>query len=85
MFDSNETAVLRDITIFYLEVKKLIMYAEESDDNRETITQIVTELRHSFDHIMRVFAFKLGVVNAEELGIKADDGRNYVNVNLDIR
>ena len=60
-FTDEERDQLFKMTKLYKEVKELMTYAEELDDNKSTFLQPVNELRASFDHMMRVYAFKFGL------------------------
>ena len=57
-FSTQELEKLKEITLFYIRVKALLLMAEEVDKDRKTNPQILLELRNAFDHLMRVFIGK---------------------------
>lgn len=62
-FNESEGECFEDIIKIYLKSKDLMLYAEEIGD--ESFLPATEEFRHAFDHLMRVFAFKLGFKQAD--------------------
>lgn len=75
MFSETEEKNLKQITLLYGKVKELIIFCEENQEEFKSNLHIVKELRDAFDHLMRVFAVKLGVTEGKEDG--------YVQTSLD--
>jgi hypothetical protein len=69
----DEINNLRDITLLYNKVKKLIIEVEEWND-KKAFAPTLLELRNSLDHLMRFYAFKFG--------FKSDVGDDYSEKNL---
>ena len=63
-FNESEGECFEDIIKIYLKSKDLMLYAEEIGD--ESFLPATEEFRHAFDHLMRVFAFKLGLKSGDE-------------------
>ena len=63
-FNESEGKCFEDIIKIYLKSKDLMLYAEEIGD--ESFLPATEEFRHAFDHLMRVFAFKLGFKSGGE-------------------
>jgi len=57
-FDEGEMKAFEEVIELYHLSKKLMIYSEEIGGRR--FTPAIEEFRHAFDHLMRVFAFKLG-------------------------
>ncbi len=53
----------------------MIIFCEENQEEFKTNLQIVKELRDAFDHLMRVFAVKLGM--------KGERGDGSIQTSLD--
>jgi len=66
---------LREVTEIYLRIKKLILFAEESDKELAANPQTLIELRNSLDHLMRVAAVAFGIQEKENEG--------YIQTNID--
>jgi len=66
---------IKEITKLYLEVRKLMLYADEIHPEKKTFIPPINEIRNAFDHLMRVFAVKLELKTASE--------EDYINNNLD--
>jgi hypothetical protein len=62
-FDEKEEVLFEEIITLYGISKDIMIYAEEVGG--ESFSLATEELRHAFDHLMRVFAFKLGVKQAD--------------------
>lgn len=62
-FDEKEGKLFEEIIALYHEIKELMIYAEEIGG--ESFTPATEEFRYAFDHLMRVFAFKLGFKSAD--------------------
>ena len=62
-FDEKEGKLFEEIIELYIISKEIMIYAEEVGG--ESFSPATEELRHAFDHLMRVFAFKLGVKQAD--------------------
>ncbi len=75
MFSETEEKNLKYTTELYVKVKELMIFCEENQEEFKTNLQIVKELRDAFDHMMRVFAVKLG--------LKAEKEDGYVQTSLD--
>ena len=73
-FNEEEGQHFKEIVAFYLEVKKLMIDAEEVAD--ESFTPATEEFRYAFDHLMRVFAFKLDLKTVKP----AEDGYAIKNL-----
>lgn len=73
IFSEEETETLKELTSLYRRVKELMIYAEEMDPEKRTFLPPVNELRNAFDHLMRVYAFKFGLISANS---------EYVSINL---
>ena len=63
-FDEEEEKLFKEIIELYSISKDIMIYAEEVGG--ETFILVTVELRHAFDHLMRVFAFKLGFKQASD-------------------
>ena len=50
---------LAEIAALYMQVKALILYSEEIDENSRSNIQVIKELRDAFDHLMRVLSARL--------------------------
>ena len=72
LFNEDETADFERITVLYNINKRLMLYAEELTD--ETFLPPINEIRDTNDHLMRVFAAKLGF---------GEDGPETIGLNLD--
>ena len=78
-FNEEEGQHFKEIVAFYLEVKKLMINAEEVAD--ESFTPATEEFRYAFDHLMRVFAFKLDLKKLDLKTVKpAEDGYAIKNL-----
>ena len=66
---------IKEITKLYLEVRKLMLYADEIHPEKKTFIPPINEIRNAFDHLMRVFAVKFELKTASE--------EDYINNNLD--
>lgn len=55
--EEQEGELFEEIITLYHEIKELMIYAEEIGG--ESFTPATEEFRYAFDHLMRVFAFKL--------------------------
>lgn len=75
MFSPAEESELRQVTELYGKVKELILFCEENHEEFKSNLHEVKELRDAFDHLMRIFAARLGVKDEK------DDG--YVKANMD--
>lgn len=73
-FSEEETKKLKEITALYQISKGLMLYSEEVDEEKRSYLQPINEFRNAFDHLMRVFAFKFGLKEADE---------KYAVINLD--
>ncbi|RCV62746.1 hypothetical protein C5S53_17735 [Methanophagales archaeon] len=62
-FDEEEEKLFKDIITQYSISKDIMIYAE--DVGGESFSPATEELRHAFDHLMWVFAFKLGFKQAD--------------------
>jgi hypothetical protein len=62
-FDEKEEVLFEEIFTLYPKIKELMVYVEELEDI--PFSPAKEELRHAFDHLMRVFAFKLGFKSAD--------------------
>ena len=62
-FDEKEGKLFEEIIGIYSISKDIMIYAEEVGG--ESFSQATEEFRHAFDHLMRVFAFKLGIKQAD--------------------
>ena len=62
-FDEKEGKLFEEIIGLYSISKDIMIYAEE--EGGESFSPATEEFRHAFDHLMRVFAFKLGVKQAD--------------------
>lgn len=62
-FDEKEGKLFEEIITLYSISKDIMIYAEEVGG--ESFSPATEELRHAFDHLMRVFAFKLGFKQAD--------------------
>ena len=62
-FDEEEEKLFKDIFELYAISKEILIYAEEIGD--KSFIHVIVEQRNAFDHLMRVFAFKLGVKPAD--------------------
>lgn len=69
----DETKNLKEITLLYKKVKKLIIDVEEWND-KKAFAPTLLELRSSFDHLMRFYAYKFGY--------KTDVQEDYSDKNL---
>ncbi|MFZ2410874.1 MAG: hypothetical protein WAW23_04825, partial [Candidatus Methanoperedens sp.] len=75
MFSEIEEEKLKQTTLLYGRVKELIIFCEENQEEFKSNFYIVKELRDAFDHLMRVFAVKLGV--------KTNNGEEYIEASLE--
>lgn len=75
MFSSSEETELRQVTELYGKVKELILFCEENHEEFKSNLHEVKELRDAFDHLMRIFAVKLGV--------KEEKDEEYIKINMD--
>lgn len=75
MFNAEEKEKLKNITILYRIVKEVVIHAEEVEV--EADPQVINELRHALDHLMRVTAYKFNII----IGSEFED--DYVKRNLD--
>jgi len=57
-FDEGEMKAFEEVIELYHLSKELMIYSEEIGGRR--FTPVIEEFTHAFDHLMRVFAFKLG-------------------------
>lgn len=78
--DSSYDEKLADIVKLYLHVKTLILYGEETFEDLDTFLQPLMELRHSFDHLIRVHGAQLGILEAQPE--EAGGVEKYVEANL---
>jgi hypothetical protein len=62
-FDEKEGKLFEEIIGLYSISKEIMIYAEEVGGER--FSPATEELRHAFDHLMRVFAFKFGFKQAD--------------------
>jgi len=62
-FDEEEEKLFKEIIELYAISKDIMIYAEEVGG--ESFSPATVELRHALDHLMRVFAFKLGIKQAD--------------------
>jgi len=62
-FDEEGGKLFEEIIELYVISKDIMIYAEEVGG--ESFSPATEEFRHAFDHLMRVFAFKLGVKQAD--------------------
>jgi hypothetical protein len=62
-FDEKEGKLFEEIIGLYSISKDIMIYAEEVGG--ESFSPATEEFRHAFDHLMRVFAFKLGFKQAD--------------------
>ena len=62
-FDEEEEKLFEAIITLYSISKEIMIYAEEVGG--ESFSPATEELRHAFDHLMRVFAFKFGFKQAD--------------------
>ena len=62
-FDEKEGKLFEEIIELYVISKDIMIYAEEVGG--ESFSPATEEFRHAFDHLMRVFAFKLGFKQAD--------------------
>jgi hypothetical protein len=62
-FDEKEGPLFEEIIELYVISKDIMIYAEEVGG--ESFSPATEEFRHAFDHLMRVFAFKLGIKQAD--------------------
>ena len=62
-FDEKEGKLFEEIIGIYSISKDIMIYAEEVGG--ESFSPATEEFRHAFDHLMRVFAFKLGFKQAD--------------------
>jgi len=67
-FDPEEIDKLEKIRDLYAKTKGWMLYAEEIDPEFKSFVQPVNELRHAFDHLMRLFAVKLEIREEPEEG-----------------
>ncbi|ODS36389.1 hypothetical protein BEH94_12075 [Candidatus Altiarchaeales archaeon WOR_SM1_SCG] len=74
-FDPEETAKVKEICELYDKTKNWMLYAEEIDHEFKAFIQPVNELRHAFDHLMRLAAVKLE--------IRPEPGEGYVKNQLE--
>lgn len=74
-FSIKEIEKLEELVKLYDAVKAVILFGEEISPHNVTFPQILKELRDAFDHLMRVFAAKIGA--------KAAPTEDYVEINLD--
>jgi hypothetical protein len=63
-FNESEGKCFEDIIKLYLKSKELMLYAEEIGD--ESFLPATEEFRHAFDHLMRIFGFKLGFKSGDD-------------------
>jgi len=63
VFSESELNKLHETTELYQKTKLLIIRAEEFDKDDKTKIGAFDELRHAFDHIMRVFSLKFDLRN----------------------
>lgn len=70
-FDQNESDLIKKIIDLYRKIKPLIILAEEIDPEKRTLMSVFDQLRHSYDHFLRVFYRK----------IKGNNG-DYIITNL---
>ncbi len=75
MFSEIEETKLKQTTLLYGRVKELIIFCEENQEEFKSNLHVVKELRDAFDHLMRVFAVKLGV--------KTNNGEEYIETSLE--
>lgn len=75
MFSLAEESELRQVTELYGKVKELILFCEENHEEFKSNLHEVKELRDAFDHLMRIFAARLGV--------KDEKDDRYVKENMD--
>lgn len=75
MFSLAEESELRQVTELYGKVKELILFCEENHEEFKSNLHEVKELRDAFDHLMRIFAARLGV--------KDEKDDRYVKANMD--
>ncbi len=62
-FDEKEGKLFEEIIGLYSISKDIMIYAEEVGG--ESFSPATEEFRHAFDHLVRVFAFKLGFKQAD--------------------
>ena len=62
-FDEKEGKLFEEIIGLYSISKDIMIYAEEVGG--ESFSPATEEFRHAFDHLMRVFAFKVGIKQAD--------------------
>ena len=62
-FDEKEGKLFEEIIGIYSISKDIMIYAEEVGG--ESFSPATEEFRHAFDHLMRVFAFKVGIKQAD--------------------
>ncbi len=77
-FNKQYTELLEEITELYGRAKELMLFAEEIDPQKRTHFQPINELRHAFDHEMRIFAVKFNIYEPKKVS-KA----KYIKKNLD--
>ena len=71
MYSESEIESLKQITLVYGKIKKLILFCEENNEEFKSNIQVVKELRDAFDHLMRVFAVQFELkTGVDELYIK---------------
>ncbi len=75
MLTKSHKEKIKKLCELYAAVKESIIYAEEIDDMKEVNFNAISELRHAFDHLMRV--------HAVEYNINSDVPSNYVDINID--
>ena len=72
--DTDNKKKLIDVIRYYAVVKEVILWNEQIDPTNKSDLQVVNELRHSFDHLMRVLA--------SEFEVDKDKDNLYINLNL---
>lgn len=60
-FTDKELVKFKKICELYNRIKGWMLWGEEIDPEFKSFLQPINELRHAFDHLMRIFAFKLGI------------------------
>ena len=76
LFSQDDINSIEKIIKLYRELKPLIILAEESDPEKKTLMSVFDELRHSYDHFLRVLYKRAMDPNGNEI-------EHYVRENLD--
>jgi len=77
-FTQKDLERLRTIAELYALAKDMVLHGEQIDPEQRTQVQALSEFRHAFDHLMRVFAFKFGIKTVAD-----EDKAEYVGTNID--